>query len=152
MAPRSAGVVRPKTWPALPLSLLLPCALMVLAGATGDREPPPPSGLLTPATVIAVEPAHGAQDAHVLVRVDTADGPTICGIGSRAFPDGRLPSLDDELTVDYTPTMCAPAPVNAEMPRWALVTMGATGLAASILWLWAGPRFGRLARRRHPHR
>ncbi|MET8229245.1 hypothetical protein ABZS77_01010 [Micromonospora sp. NPDC005298] len=152
MSPRSAGGARPKTSPALPLSLLLPSALMVLAGATDDREPPPPAGLLTTATVIATEPAHRAQDAYVLVRVDTADGPTICAIGSRAFHDRRLPPLSHELTVDYTATGCAPAPVNGEIPRWAIIAMGAGGFAMSIFWLWAGPRLGRLDRWRRRRR
>lgn len=154
MSSRSGNGARPKTWPALPLSLLLPCALAVFAGATDDREPPPPNGVLMPATVIAAEPAAGSRDAYVLVRVDTVDGPTICGIDSRSFPDRRLPSLDHELTVDYTSARCTPAPVNAELPRWLIITMGAGGLAMSLLWLWAGPRFGRVAdwRRRRRRR
>ncbi|WP_030487645.1 hypothetical protein [Micromonospora chokoriensis] len=129
---------RPKVWPSLPLALLLPCSLLILIGATDDRQPPPPAGVLLPATVVAVEPAHGTQSAYVQVRVVTADGPTTCGIGARSFPDRRLPSLHQQLTIDYTPARCMPKPINTEMPRGVIVAMGASGLAASLFWLWAG--------------
>ncbi|MET8281364.1 hypothetical protein [Micromonospora sp. NPDC005174] len=144
-----ANGTRPKAWPSLPLALLLPCGLLILMGITDDREPPPPVGVLLPATVIAVEPAQTAHDPYVLVRVDTVDGPTICGIYDKSFPDRRLPALHQRLTVDYTPARCMPEPVNTELPRGVIVAMGAVGLAVSLLWLWAGPHFQRLARRRH---
>ncbi|MFF0231648.1 hypothetical protein ACFYPH_10545 [Micromonospora sp. NPDC005252] len=143
-----ANGTRPKAWPALPLALLVPCSLLVLIGVTDDREPPPPAGVLMPATVVAVEPAQTAQGPYVLVRVDTADGPTTCGIYERSFPERRLPPLYQRLTVDYTPASCMPMPVNTELPRGVIVAMGATGLTASLFWLWAGPRFQRLDRRR----
>ncbi|MEU8166508.1 hypothetical protein AB0B97_08315 [Micromonospora sp. NPDC049004] len=143
-----ANGTRPKAWPSLPLALLLPCSLLILLGVTDDREPPPPVGVLLPATVIAVEPAQTADGPYVLLRVNPVDGPTTCGIYERSFPDRRLPPLDERLTVDYTPARCMPKPVNTEMPRNVIVAMGAIGLTVSLLWLWAGPRFQRLSRRR----
>ncbi|MEU7925993.1 hypothetical protein [Micromonospora sp. NPDC049107] len=143
-----ANGTRPKAWPSLPLALLLPCGLLILLGVTDDREPPPPVGVLTPATVIAVEPARTADGPYVLLRVDAVDGPTTCGIYERSFPDRRLPPLHQQLTIDYTPSRCMPEPVNTELSRGVVVAMGTIGLAVSLLWLRAGPRFQRLTRAR----
>jgi hypothetical protein len=143
-----ANGTRPKVWPSLPLALLLPCGLLILMGATDDREPPPPFGALTPATVIAVEPARTTDGPYVLLRVDAVDGPTTCGIYERSFPDRRLPPLHQQLTIDYSPDRCLPKPVNTELPRAVIVAMGAVGLTVSLLWLWAGPRLQRLTRLR----
>ncbi|MCZ7377666.1 hypothetical protein [Micromonospora sp. WMMC250] len=141
-----ANGTRPSVWPSLPLALLLPCSLLILIGITDDRRPPSPAGVLMPATVVAAEPAQNAHGPYVLVRVDTVDGPTTCGIYARSFPNGRLPNLHQQLTVDYAPDRCMPEPVNTEMPRGVIVSMGATGLTASLFWLWAGARLQRLTR------
>ncbi|WFF02170.1 hypothetical protein [Micromonospora sp. WMMD964] len=146
MPPFLDNGTRPKVWPSLPLALLLPCGLLILMGITDDREPPPPAGVLMPATVVAAEPAQNAYGPYVQVRVDTADGPTVCGIYAHSFPDGRLPAPHQRLTVDYTPERCMPEPVNTEMPRSVIVAMGATGLTASLFWLWAGARLQRFTR------
>jgi len=45
------------------------------------------------------------------------DGPTTCGIYAHSFPDRRLPPLNQQLTIDYTPARCMPKPVNTELPR-----------------------------------
>ncbi|MGV9210454.1 hypothetical protein ACTFTM_01170 [Micromonospora sp. RB23] len=143
-----ANGTRPKLWPSLPLALLLPGGLLMLMGATDDREPPPPVGVLTSATVIAVEPARTTDGPYVLLRVEAIGGSTTCGIYERSFPDRRLPPLHQQLTIDYSPQRCMPEPVNTELPRGVIVATGATGLTVSLLWLWAGPRFQRLTRRR----
>ncbi|SCL21511.1 hypothetical protein GA0074692_1193 [Micromonospora pallida] len=72
------------------------------------------------------------------MRADTADGPVICGIDQAAFPDRRLPALHAELTVDYHPTGCAPAPVSQALPRWVMIALGGGGAALMVLWLRAG--------------
>ncbi|MEV6374523.1 hypothetical protein [Micromonospora musae] len=144
MASYRAGGTLPKIWPSLPLVLLPPCGLIMLLGATDDRRPPPPVGVLAPAVVVAQEPARAGQDAYVVVSAETAEGPVVCSIGRRSFADGRLPALHQRLIVDHAPNGCLPAPVNTELPRGVIVTMGAGGLALSLFWLWAGSRFGPL--------
>jgi hypothetical protein len=56
MPANSADGRYPRTWPSLSLALLLPCGLLILMGLTDDREPPPPVGVLTPATMVGVTP------------------------------------------------------------------------------------------------
>ncbi|TDC39051.1 hypothetical protein E1211_05125 [Micromonospora sp. 15K316] len=148
MAPYRAGGTLPKVFPSLPLALLLPCSLIAVMGVTDDRRPPPPMGVLVPAVVVGEEPARAGQEAYVVVRAETADGPVLCSIGRRSFVDGRLPAPHQRLTVDHTPNGCLPEPVNTELPRGVIVTMGAGGLVLSLCWLWAGSRFGPLGRPR----
>ncbi|MFG2052883.1 hypothetical protein ACGFI9_02530 [Micromonospora sp. NPDC048930] len=153
MSLHRAGV--PRTYPTVPLAFLLPCAVMAVAGFFPDRKPPPaPAGVLVAADVIDVRRDEAGRAVAVLLRVDSPDGPVICGIERAAFPDGQLPRLRERTTVDYTPAGCAPPPSPPEqVPPWALATGGVAGLALMIFWLWAGsdratrPRYRRTGRR-----
>lgn len=130
-------------WPWVPLAFIVPCTGILLAGLFADREPPPPVGELVPGTVVAIEADSSGRAAVALVHVDTSDGPVFCGINRRDFPDKRLPAPQTQLTVDYTPTGCAPAPVSEELPRWVLVAMGGGGLVLLGVLFMSNRRFGR---------
>ncbi|SCG59112.1 hypothetical protein [Micromonospora humi] len=113
---------------------------LLLAGLFADLGPPPPAGELVPGTVLALEQDSAGRPAVALLRVDATDGPVFCGIDRTAFPGEHLPRLNTQMTVDYTPTHCAPAPVSRELPRWLLLTTGGGGLALMVLYLRrAGP-------------
>ncbi|GGR95587.1 hypothetical protein GCM10010169_45190 [Micromonospora fulviviridis] len=148
------GVLR--IYPAVPLAFLLPCAAMALLGPFMDPEPhpPAPAGVLAPAQVLEVQRDGAGRATGVLLRVDSPDGPVICGIPRASFADGRLPDRHERITVDYTPTDCAPPPSAPDrLPPWGVSALGAAGLALAIYWLWAGsdraarPRYRRTRER-----
>ena len=122
---------------------------MLLAGLFADRELPPPVGELVPGTVVAVEADSSGRPAVALVWVDTAEGRVFCGINLKDISGERSPALHTQLTVDYTPTACAPAPVSREVPRWVLVAMGGGGLVLIGALFIANRRLGRPRFRRH---
>ncbi|MFG2168668.1 hypothetical protein [Micromonospora chersina] len=149
-----AGV--PKAYPTIPLAFLLPCAAMAVLGPFMDPEPDPPApvGVLAPAQVLEVQRDEVGRASGVLLRVDSPDGPVICGIPRASFADGRLPDRNERITVDYTPADCAPPPYAPDrLSPWAVSVLGAAGLAGAIFWLWAGsdraarPRYRRTRER-----
>ncbi|GIF72826.1 hypothetical protein [Asanoa siamensis] len=112
----------------------------LLAGLFADLGPPPPSGELVTGTVVAVEPGNSGRASSALLRIDTIDGPAFCGIDRTAFPEERVPATETRMTLDYTRTGCAPAPVSQELPRWLLLLIGGGGLLLMAAYLWSvGP-------------
>ncbi|MEO3746987.1 hypothetical protein [Plantactinospora sp. B5E13] len=87
------------------------------------------------------------RPARAVLQVDTAGGPVICGIERDRFPERRLPPPQQRITVDHTPTGCAPPPVSNQLPRWAVIMTGAGGLALMVFWLWAGRPSARVNQR-----
>ncbi|MCW3844976.1 hypothetical protein ONA70_33400 [Micromonospora yasonensis] len=146
----------PRTYPAVPIAFLLPCAVMAIVGflPAGEPAPPAPAGVLAPAQVLQVQRDGAGRATGVLLRVESTEGPVICGIARTDFPDGQLPARHERITVDYTPSGCAAPPSAPEqVPGWALATGGSLGLALMIFWLWAGsdratrPRYRRTGQR-----
>lgn len=138
---------RKPVYPHVPLAGLLPSLVMLLAGIFGDFGPPPPVGDLLPATVVGIEPGPTGRPARAVLQVDTAGGPVICAIERDSFPERQLPPPQQRITVDHTPTGCAPPPVSKQLPRGAVITMGAGGLALMVFWLWAGRQSAQVGQR-----
>ncbi|MFC5922959.1 hypothetical protein [Micromonospora vulcania] len=130
-------------YPHIPIAFLCASVAILLVGTFSDFGPPPPAGELLRGSVLGVERDGSGQEATAVVRVETTGGPVICGIDRAAFPDQRLPAPQSDLTVDYLPTSCAPAPVSRQLPRAAVLAMGGIGAALMVLWL----RLGRRSRR-----
>jgi hypothetical protein len=127
-------------WPRFTIGGVMASTALLLAGLFADLGPPPPAGELVPGTVVSVEDDPSGRGAVALLRVDAADGPVFCGIDRKVFPGGHVPPPQTRMTVDYTPTACAPAPVSRELPRWLLLSMGGGGLALMVAYLRrAGP-------------
>ncbi|MEU8264617.1 hypothetical protein AB0C02_28865 [Micromonospora sp. NPDC048999] len=146
----ATGSSVPPIYPFTPLVFLLPCALLMIGGILSDPPaPPPPAGVLTPAVVFEVQRDETGRAVSVLLRVDSADDfPVLCGIDRTAFPNGRLPAVHSQVTVDYGPAGCAlPPSLKGQLPHWLPIVVGAAGLAAAIFWLWAGSE--RATRRRY---
>ncbi|SCE80616.1 hypothetical protein GA0070612_1213 [Micromonospora chokoriensis] len=86
---------RPKAWPSLPLALLLPCSLLVLMGITDDRKPPPPAGVLMPATTVDVHGDRGSLLIHPRIMTSATHDPTglyRSGLGRGTSPLIALPA------------------------------------------------------------
>ncbi|MFC7545140.1 hypothetical protein [Plantactinospora sp. GCM10030261] len=115
-------------WPRFTIFGVVVSTALLLAGLFADLEPPAPVGELVPGTVVSVEADRGGQPAMALVRVEVPGGPVFCGIDRESFPGKRLPPPLTQMTVDYQPTSCAPAPVSRELPRWLLLSVGGGGL------------------------
>ncbi|MEH0934322.1 hypothetical protein [Micromonospora psammae] len=127
-------------WPRFAIVGVVASTGLLLAGLFADLGPPPQAGELVPGTVVSVETDRGGLPATALLGIETVDGPVLCGIGRTAFPGGQVPPPGTRMTVDHTPTTCAPAPVSRELPRWLLLPTGGGGLALMVAYLWlAGP-------------
>ncbi len=140
--------MRRPTFPGLPIGLLVASVAMIAAGICSDFGPPPPSGELLPGTVLGVEQDGVDPVGIAVVQVVTADGPVICGIYRKSFPDERVPAPQTKMTVDYGPSGCFPPPVSQQLPRWVILTMGGVGALLMSTWLWVGYRGGLPRRRR----
>lgn len=90
----------------------------LLVGLFDDLEPSPPDGELVTATVQTVVPDALGYPYYVSVRAVTAQGTVNCSMGKSQFPDGGLPPLNAQITVDWTSGYCASYEPAEQLPRW----------------------------------